>query len=187
MITSMQNNIKSKFPPSSSLNSTKLIPKNYHGTNTLIKKKLMRKHKLNPMDQISKSNISLPVEELSNTKEIPQTNLEAIEINESNKEDRGKAIGKSLRPKRTIKRSNNFGDDFIYSYDTIKLPKKKHKPEKRHIKRATIGKFCVCKGIDDGIRPMIQCENCSDWFHFECVHIPKDKVPSHYQIGRAHV
>ena len=31
--------------------------------------------------------------------------------------------------------------------------------------------FCVCHSIDDGMRPMIQCDSCADWFHFTCVGI----------------
>ncbi len=31
--------------------------------------------------------------------------------------------------------------------------------------------FCVCRMPDDGVRPMIQCDSCSDWFHFDCVGI----------------
>jgi hypothetical protein len=31
--------------------------------------------------------------------------------------------------------------------------------------------FCICKGVDDGTRAMIQCDHCFDWFHFDCVGI----------------
>lgn len=29
--------------------------------------------------------------------------------------------------------------------------------------------FCICKKPDDNTRPMIECESCSDWFHFDCI------------------
>ncbi|GAA6001360.1 hypothetical protein JCM10207_006625 [Rhodosporidiobolus poonsookiae] len=29
--------------------------------------------------------------------------------------------------------------------------------------------YCVCLGYDTGEQPMIQCEHCSNWFHFNCV------------------
>ncbi|GAA5983942.1 hypothetical protein JCM10908_005985 [Rhodotorula pacifica] len=29
--------------------------------------------------------------------------------------------------------------------------------------------YCVCLGYDTGEQPMIQCEHCSNWFHFSCV------------------
>lgn len=29
--------------------------------------------------------------------------------------------------------------------------------------------YCICKETDDGVKPMIQCDGCKDWFHFGCV------------------
>ncbi|GAA6064263.1 hypothetical protein JCM10212_002590 [Sporobolomyces blumeae] len=29
--------------------------------------------------------------------------------------------------------------------------------------------YCVCLGYDTGEQPMIQCEHCSNWFHFGCI------------------
>ena len=31
--------------------------------------------------------------------------------------------------------------------------------------------FCICRAPDDGLRSMIQCDHCADWFHFDCVGI----------------
>lgn len=42
------------------------------------------------------------------------------------------------------------------------------------------GIFCICKGIDDGVTPMLQCDTCKDWFHFTCVNIPEGKEPKIY-------
>ncbi|BGP24788.1 zinc finger protein [Rhodotorula toruloides] len=37
--------------------------------------------------------------------------------------------------------------------------------------------YCVCLGYDTGEQPMIQCEHCSNWFHFRCVGLT-DQVAS---------
>ncbi|BGO91526.1 hypothetical protein NBRC10512_003186 [Rhodotorula toruloides] len=37
--------------------------------------------------------------------------------------------------------------------------------------------YCVCLGYDTGEQPMIQCEHCSNWFHFGCVGLT-DQVAS---------
>jgi len=29
--------------------------------------------------------------------------------------------------------------------------------------------YCICKSPYDGTRPMIECDSCKDWFHFDCV------------------
>ncbi|GAA5897187.1 hypothetical protein JCM8208_003750 [Rhodotorula glutinis] len=34
--------------------------------------------------------------------------------------------------------------------------------------------YCVCLGYDTGEQPMIQCEHCSNWFHFSCVGLNDD-------------
>ncbi|BGP48332.1 Transcription factor bye1 [Rhodotorula kratochvilovae] len=34
--------------------------------------------------------------------------------------------------------------------------------------------YCVCLGYDTGEQPMIQCEHCSNWFHFSCVSLTDD-------------
>ncbi|GAA5840195.1 hypothetical protein JCM9279_002306 [Rhodotorula babjevae] len=34
--------------------------------------------------------------------------------------------------------------------------------------------YCVCLGYDTGEQPMIQCEHCSNWFHFSCVGLDDD-------------
>ncbi|GAA5983653.1 hypothetical protein JCM11641_000922 [Rhodosporidiobolus odoratus] len=34
--------------------------------------------------------------------------------------------------------------------------------------------YCVCLGYDNGEQPMIQCEHCSNWFHFSCVNLTDD-------------
>jgi hypothetical protein len=61
--------------------------------------------------------------------------------------------------------------------------KPKNKPHKKKVKKPSKiaqnnlplvegkNKFCICKGPDDGIRPMVQCDYCEDWFHFDCVGI----------------
>jgi len=50
---------------------------------------------------------------------------------------------------------------------------------KKAVQRSTKGKtkemFCLCKGEDDG-RPMVQCSNCNDWLHFECIDLDPDEA-----------
>ena len=29
--------------------------------------------------------------------------------------------------------------------------------------------YCMCKLPHDGERPMLQCDACRDWFHWDCV------------------
>ena len=28
--------------------------------------------------------------------------------------------------------------------------------------------YCICRSSDES-RPMVQCEQCKEWFHFDCV------------------
>lgn len=32
--------------------------------------------------------------------------------------------------------------------------------------------YCLCQCLYDEIRPMLGCDYCSDWFHWECVGLP---------------
>jgi hypothetical protein len=36
--------------------------------------------------------------------------------------------------------------------------------------------YCVCQSLYDEVRPMLGCDHCSDWFHWECVGLeaPRD-------------
>ncbi|GAA5874692.1 hypothetical protein JCM16303_002953 [Sporobolomyces ruberrimus] len=34
--------------------------------------------------------------------------------------------------------------------------------------------YCVCLGYDTGEQPMIQCEHCTNWFHFGCIGISEE-------------
>lgn len=29
--------------------------------------------------------------------------------------------------------------------------------------------YCICRQCDDGVRPMIDCSACDEWFHLECI------------------
>lgn len=33
--------------------------------------------------------------------------------------------------------------------------------------------FCLCRNIDDGEDAMIQCDECADWYHAECLGMSK--------------
>ena len=33
--------------------------------------------------------------------------------------------------------------------------------------------FCICRTPYDSTRPMIQCDYCENWFHFDCVNMTK--------------
>lgn len=39
--------------------------------------------------------------------------------------------------------------------------------------------YCVCHGVDDG-RPMIHCDNCKNWFHFNCINLDEDTAAEIY-------
>lgn len=49
--------------------------------------------------------------------------------------------------------------------------------------------FCLCKTQEDGVRPMIQCDLCQDWFHFDCIGLnavllfihSQEQVPENYK------
>jgi len=93
----------------------------------------------------------------------------------------------SRRNKRAVKRPGSFGPDFVCPMELENIPKKPKK--KRAVEKVQEivetripdpGIFCLCKGIDDGIRPMIQCKTCEDWFHFDCVGLQENNVPEEY-------
>jgi len=29
--------------------------------------------------------------------------------------------------------------------------------------------YCICRQGDDGVRPMIDCSACDEWFHLDCI------------------
>ena len=49
---------------------------------------------------------------------------------------------------------------------------------KRIISTLTLEILCVCHGIDDS-SPMIECQNCNQWFHRHCVHTEDNEVEWH--------
>lgn len=97
-----------------------------------------------------------------------------------------------LRPHRTGTKSKeleywigNYNNDYLYfdepkeqisELSKKKVPKLKTRPNKfpNNVvnaidKEETLKLFCICKRPDDQQRPMIQCDNCSNWFHFDCI------------------
>lgn len=49
--------------------------------------------------------------------------------------------------------------------------KRRRVPFGRRVKHMVLEKiYCLCRMPNERFRPMIQCENCFGWFHFDCVH-----------------
>jgi len=81
---------------------------------------------------------------------------------------------------------DNFKEDFAYFNETtqpktISTTKGNKRNKKIQIKieekmQSPLNQFCICKGPDDGLHPMIQCDYCEDWFHFECVGIDQVSI-----------
>jgi hypothetical protein len=53
-----------------------------------------------------------------------------------------------------------------------KTPKSKPQKRKKEPSPPQEEIYCVCRTADDGTRPMINCDKCEDWFHFDCVGVP---------------
>lgn len=92
-----------------------------------------------------------------------------------------RVAAKSTRP-RINRGIVHREDDFLYCDELDRVKASSMKPsggEKKSRKRRnatdsshstdTTGVYCICKGIDDGVRPMVQCDWCHDWFHFACL------------------
>jgi hypothetical protein len=79
---------------------------------------------------------------------------------------------------KSPKHFTNSADEGGYAKDNKAKKRKKmnHLTENR---KADPGIFCICRGMDDGISPMLQCDMCKDWFHFACVNI--SDVPKVYK------
>ena len=42
--------------------------------------------------------------------------------------------------------------------------------------------YCLCRRAESGY--MLQCEVCNEWYHAQCLHIPKSKLSPDKDIGR---
>lgn len=44
--------------------------------------------------------------------------------------------------------------------------------------------YCLCQALYDDVRPMIGCDYCSDWFHWECVGLqPPREDQDHTEVA----
>jgi hypothetical protein len=44
--------------------------------------------------------------------------------------------------------------------------------------------YCLCQALYDEVRPMIGCDYCSDWFHWECVGLnPPREDQDHTEVA----
>jgi histone demethylase JARID1 len=44
--------------------------------------------------------------------------------------------------------------------------------------------YCLCQALYDDIQPMIGCDYCSDWFHWECVGLaPPREDQDHTEVA----
>ena len=41
--------------------------------------------------------------------------------------------------------------------------------------------YCLCQSLYDEARPMLGCDDCEDWFHFDCVGVVVDDAPAQYR------
>ena len=72
----------------------------------------------------------------------------------------------------------NRKEDFLYHNKEEEINKGKKTVKKEEEQKEEL--FCICKQPDDGLRPMIECDLCNDWYHFSCVNI--DPVNYYYRI-----
>eukprot|EP00826_Nyctotherus_ovalis_P052010 TRINITY_DN6544_c0_g1_i2.p1 TRINITY_DN6544_c0_g1~~TRINITY_DN6544_c0_g1_i2.p1 ORF type:complete len:235 (-),score=27.13 TRINITY_DN6544_c0_g1_i2:291-995(-) len=93
---------------------------------------------------------------------------------------------KAPKSKRPVSGNGGFEGNLV-GLDMNGRQGKKRGMRRKAVRKADPGVFCVCKGIDDGIRSMIQCNKCKDWFHFECVNISEDCVPSLYRCSQCKI
>lgn len=132
-------------------------------------KELRQQHKLSSISQFqSSSSVELPIK----TCHQSYTRSNAHQPFTS-KSSRTKKKSQSKRFFIDRKRDDVYSDDTIYkrSKGSV-IVSEKRIPDP--------GIFCICKGVDDGVTPMLQCDTCKDWFHFGCVNIPEGKEPKIY-------
>lgn len=82
-----------------------------------------------------------------------------LDISQTKLHFKQKKQGKSNLPINCIGRCNKGSEGSFYL-------KKRFKEECKN----NYGEvYCLCKMPDDGFRPMIQCDACAEWFHFDCI------------------
>jgi len=81
-------------------------------------------------------------------------------------------------PHKPSKRFINSDKGCGYGKDN-KTNKSKKMDDLSENREANPGIFCICRGTNDGITPMLECDICNDWFHFSCVNI--SVVPEVYK------
>ena len=54
------------------------------------------------------------------------------------------------------------------------FPAKKRSIRKMTRKTETMGIYCVCRMPEEGGKRMICCDTCKEWYHENCVFIPKE-------------
>jgi len=75
----------------------------------------------------------------------------------------------STKPGKKKKRKASSGDD-----DDSDVPKPRKKQSTRK-KEPKVVIYCICHQPDDGERPMIGCDGCQEWFHFDCLGMDKNE------------
>jgi len=106
-----------------------------------------------------------------------QLNTDSILPVKKNLQRHHKPLKKTKWSRRTIREGEKLGLGFT----CFGRERKRHAAEKTVVRKPDPGIFCLCRGVDDGIRSMIQCDECKNWFHFECVRIKEDFVPTSYE------
>ena len=69
----------------------------------------------------------------------------------------------------------NWRAEYVYLEEAVHATKKRQgKTALKHSKKAanhsvSQPRYCVCQSPDDGIRSMIQCDRCQEWYHHDCL------------------
>ena len=57
------------------------------------------------------------------------------------------------------------------------FPLIKNRRTKERVKREkTISIYCICRLPESENSPMVQCDTCKQWYHFECLNISTDTI-----------
>jgi len=153
------------FPTSHSYNSTKALSNKIHNTSFKLKDKPSNQRLSSNSQSNIKARTELPVGDLVEKKKLKtvlEPEMDEVKVEQEMESRRG-------RSKRTIKRSDKFGPDFV-CLDDIKRSRKRRVPEE-NVKENPVKRQRTHKKT---YQPMIQCKKCKSWFKDEHTRINKN-------------